>query len=485
MEQFSAKHLILFDGVECPGVEAAFANLSASGKAKLHRATIRADDKPGMFDYTVSGDQALDPTWVPSSEILQNPSDGVGLLLGTSGTTSRPKGVPLLHGSIVQNGHILASSLGLRETDVCYSIMPLFHIGGISASILCTLASGGSVCCDGQGYNPENMVNALAVSNPQPTWNSSVPTIHNATVSFIKDMASSDETLRSYGIDENGIWKNGHSLRMIRSGAAVLLGSDALALTSTYGGIPVIPTYSMSEQMPISQPPYGKTDMVMDKPGSVGVPVSGSMAIVNISNLRVTSHGEEGEIAICGPTVMGHYLNNKEADKKAFFELTLPIDPISPFARGRYFLTGDLGVMDKDGFLTIKGRNKEMIKKGGEQVSPVEIEEPLRDLPWVEVVLCFAVPSKLFGEEVGCAMVLSSSAPAEVDINKITKDARELLRVKKISPLKWPTKWIVVEDEVLPKTKSKKYIRVGKLSWALLAGYDDHATFLSHPCLQV
>ena len=463
LEQFQPKHLILFDGVNNPGVESAFIKLATSGRATLHRARIQSDGKPGMFDYYVSGSRNLDSSWEASGEPLRNPVDGIALLLGTSGTTSRPKGVPIGHGAIVQNGHILGSSIGITENDVCYSIMPLFHIGGISASILCTIAHGGSVCCDAEGYNAENMVDALALSNPQPTWYSSVPTIHNATVSFIREMAGDSDKLKSYGVSEDGVWKKGHSLRFIRSGAAALLGPDAYALSAAYGTIPIIPTYSMSEQMPISQPPSGKMDMISDKPGSVGCPVAASMAIVNSANLRPVPHGQEGEVAICGPTVIKNYLNNEEADRKNYFELTLPLDTFTKFQRGQYFLTGDVGVIDKEGYLTLKGRNKELIKKGGEQVSPFEIEEPIIDHPWIEVSVCFAVPSKIYGEEVGLALVLSSAAPAEVERNEVIKQMREFLKMKDVSPLKWPTKWKIVDDDELPKTKSKKYIRVGKI----------------------
>ena len=366
LDKYDAKHLILFDGVEYAGLDAIGVKMLANGQMKVHRARPRVNGKPGMFDFVQTGSQDIDDKWTASDDcVLVNPSEGIGLLLSTSGTTSKPKGVPVQHGSLVHNGQIIGSNLRLTPDDVCYSVMPLFHIGGIAASIMCTMAMGSAVCCDGEGYSPDRMVDALALSNPQPTWYSSVPTIHNSTVSFIKSMAEISETLRDYGISEDGIWKKGHSLRFIRSGAAALLAPDAAALTSTYGNIPIIPTYSMSEQMPISHPPAGKTDMIITKPGSVGVPVAASLAIVNPITFKVLPYGEEGEIAICGPTVIDSYLNNKIADAKAYFALTLPVELNSKFTYGRYFLTGDIGVLDKEGFLTLKGRNKEMIKKGG------------------------------------------------------------------------------------------------------------------------
>jgi len=456
LDQFDAKHLILFEGIDNPGIEAAFLKRAASGKAKLHRASIIGDSQPGLFKYiTVVSKQVFN-----ECSVLSNPAKGPCLLLRTSGTTARPKGVPLPQGSLITNGAIIAKSMQLQESDVCYSVMPLFHIGGISASILCTLASGGSICCDGEPFDPSRMVDALALSKPQPTWYSSVPTIHNATVNFLKDVASSDPKYMAYGVNMDGVWKTGHSLRMIRSGAAALLGPDGDALRAAYGKVAIYPTYSMSEQMPISQPPAGKVDTLRTKPGSVGVPVAASTVIVNRSTLRPQAYGEEGEIAISGPTVLEQYLNNPSADMKNYFFATSPTGDGIVEAK-RYFLTGDIGMLDHEGFLSLKGRAKELIKKGGEQVSPYEVEEPLLDHPWVQTAVCFAVRSKMYGEEVGCAIILSPKAPENLEIRELTKVLRNWLRDAQLAPVKWPTKLKICTDDELPKTKTKKYIRIG------------------------
>ena len=119
-------------------------------------------------------------------------------------------------------------------------------------------------------------------------------------------------------------------------------------------------------------------------------------------------------------------------------------------------------MLDKVGFLSLKGRNKELIKKGGEQISPFEIEEPLLDHPWIDIAICFAVPSQIYGEEAGVAIVLSPNAPTDVTTNALIKEMRMFLQKKDVSPLKWPTKWKIVQDDDLPKTKTKKYIRIGK-----------------------
>ena len=454
LEQFNAKFLILFDGVEAEGVVAAFHAFAATGRATLHTAVIHGDHVPGLFTYEDEPDKSC----VESHEPLVNPSTGVCLLLCTSGTTSTPKGVPLKQGQIVLNGAILAASIGLEENDICYGIMPLFHIGGLSASVLCSIAVGASITCDSlDRYNPEQMVEALSNSVPRPTWYSSVPTIHNATVAFLNDNAE------KYGVHD-GVWTSGqHSLRMIRSGAAALTDSDGAALGKMYGGIPILPTYSMSEQMPISQPPRGMVDQLQKKPGSVGVPVAASCAIVSRATLRPQPPGSKGEVAISGSTVLTSYLNNEAADRKAYFYITAPQYQDGFEDCRRYFLTGDVGVLDNEGFLTLTGRAKEMIKKGGEQVSPYEVEEPLVKHPFVRVAVCFAVPSPIYGEEVGCALVLSPEVPidARENLRHLIAALRATLKESGLQAAKYPTKWRIVQDDELPKTKSQKFIRIG------------------------
>lgn len=211
--------------------------------------------------------------------------------------------------------------------------------------------------------------------------------------------------------------------------------------------------------MPISQPPAGMGDTIFTKPGSVGCPVAASVAIVSRVDYQPQPYGVEGEIAICGEMVMDNYLENPAADAKSYFLLTNGRN--TPIKSCKYFLTGDVGVIDNEGFLFLKGRAKELIKKGGEQVSPYEVEEALLDHPWVLTPLCFSVPSNIYGEEVGCALVLSSEAPKGVEEKVVIKQMRQWMKEKELTPVKWPTKWAIVEDEVLPKTKTKKYIRIG------------------------
>ena len=447
--------------MDCQGLTEAFFEHAQSTGAKLHTAKIMGDAYPGIFEYQ----QQI--SYLQEEPLLINSESRTCLLLRSSGTSSsRPKAIPLIQKSLVTNGFIIAKSMQLNEMDVCYNVMPLFHIGGISASVLSTMASGGAICCEDRPFNPEAMIDALATSVPQPTWYSAVPTIHNSVVAYLKDMGVAEsEKYIAYGIDPKGIWKSGHSLRMIRSGAAALLETDGNALSETFGNLPIYPTYSMSEQMPISQPPAGKGDTLHTNPKSVGVPVAADTVILNPNTYTPQPSGVQGEIAICGPTIMQSYLNNQVENAKSYLYLTLKLD--GPEATKKYdkpqrfFMTGDLGYMDSNGFLYLIGRSKELIKKGGEQISPLEVEGILIKHPWIQTAVCFAVQSTLYGEEVGCALVLSVDSPKAVQFQEVIKEMRSFLKESDFALLKWPTKWKICDEEDLPKTGTKKYKRIG------------------------
>ena len=440
LEQYDVKHMILFDDTPSKGVRAAFEHYASSGNAQLHHATQNTSHSPGLFTYqsTMNDFQNL--------PVLTNPSTENGLLLRTSGTTSIPKIVPLRQCDLIINAAILADSIGITSSDVTYSVMPLDHIGGISASILCTVAAGASVTCD-DIYNPQGMLDALFLSNPKPTWYSAVPTIHNATVRYLQDNS------QQY-LDQDGVY-HGHNLRMIRSGAAALKEPDRSKLESIFS-CDVVTTYSMSELMPISQPP--KPDTVWhQKPGSVGVPIAASMAVVDPVNLRPLPFGNEGEIAISGSTVFAGYMDNPDANMQSRFLLKSHKD--DKFQS--WFLTGDLGEMDADGTLSLRGRIKELIKRGGEQIAPAEIEDILTKHPSINTAVCFSVPSPIYGEEVGCALVLESSLSKRDNQPSLIKDLREFLRQEGLASYKFPSAWELVELEDLPRTASRKLIRNG------------------------
>ncbi|GLS26381.1 AMP-binding protein [Marinibactrum halimedae] len=440
LEQYDVKHMILFDGVNAREVRTAFRQYEEEGKAQLHHASARGNSLPGLFIYhnAIEGFQTLPK--------LSHPSSANALLLRTSGTTSIPKVVPLRQQDLLLNAAVLADGIGITHEDITYSVMPLDHIGGISASILCSITVGASITCESL-YTPQGMVEALEHSNPKPTWYSAVPTIHNATTRFLQENAD------TY-LNDNGVWES-HHIRMIRSGAAALKESDRIRVENTFG-CEVITTYSMSELMPICQPPQ-EGNHWRQSPGAVGVPVSASLAIVDPQTLQPLPYGIEGEIAISGSTVFEGYLNNSQANNQSRF-----IRPsLLNHSIEQWFLTGDLGEIDSEGTLTLKGRIKELIKRGGEQIAPAEVESFIIQHPAVKTAVCFSVPSDLYGEEVGCALVLESTTSSKITQAELVQDLRQLLREKKLASFKIPSVWRLVDNNDLPRTASKKIIRNG------------------------
>ena len=212
--------------------------------------------------------------------------------------------------------------------------------------------------------------------------------------------------------------------------------------------------------MPISQPNVG-LDQLHEKNGSVGIACAASMAIVDPSTLSPQPPGVRGVIAISGATVLRNYLKNPKADAENFFLLSCA-DGTSPADTDRFFLTGDVGLLDSDGHLTIKGRSKELIKRGGEQVSPYEVEDALKTHEWVRMAVVFSVPSPAWGEEVGCVIILEPTAPEEAKTPKVLlKEMRQACRTKGLAPNKWPSVATDITWEALPKTKTNKPIRTG------------------------
>lgn len=450
--QFGVQHVIYFEGFPSAGLHKAVEELeeerntdvegSDSGKSggggsgrgggapiRVHTASLRPPTQPGLFDFAVTSKEG-DPSGAPVPRL----ADDVCLLLRTSGTTSTPKGVPLRQGQLVANAVMLGSSFDLGPSDVCLNVMPLFHIGGLSGSILASLAAGGQISCL-PAFTSAGMVDALA-AEPRPTWYSAVPTIHMLMVKHF---------------DERG-GTPAHSLRFIRSGAAALSFPNQQALSATFG-VPVLGTYSMSEQMPISQPPAGGA---LGPAGGVGVPVAASLAIVDPATFMPQPLGVHGTIAISGPTVMTGYLNNPEADARSFFLLSCA-GGASVEDDDWFFDTGDLGQLDADGQLVITGRGKELIKRGGEQLSPYEIEEAIVKHEWVRVAVVFSVESELWGEEPGVAIVLSHAAPANVTPDAMMAVVRSQIRAAELAPFKRPVVVLLVEDSDLPRTATHKY----------------------------
>jgi len=343
-------------------------------------------------------------------------SDMEALVLHTSGTTSRPKIVPLLQSNVAASVQNIASSIELVPNDHCLNIMPLFHIHGLIAVLTTSVSMGASVCCL-PGFNAISFLDKAA--EEKISWFSGVPTMHQALL------------LRA----KRNIEKcRGLKLRLIRSSSASLPPAVFEELNEIFG-CPIVEAYGMTEAThQMTSNPLGTN---MQKAGSVGIITSPSVCIMDQHGDQ-KQRGEEGEVCIKGDNVTLGYENNPEANLTSFTD--------------GWFRTGDQGLIDKDGYLKITGRLKEIINRGGEKISPLEVDNVLMDHPAIQQVVTFSVNDKMLGEEIGAAIILQNNA----ELNK-----EELLEYasEKLAKFKIP-KHICFVDEI-PKGSTGKLQRIG------------------------
>jgi oxalate---CoA ligase len=303
--------------------------------------------------------------------------DDVALFLHTSGTTSRPKGVPLTHGNLMASIANIAATYQLTQRDRSLIVMPLFHVHGLIGATLSTLHTGGAVVIPAKFSAGAFWQTAARYG---VTWYSAVPTIHQ----ILLGRADQDNAPRG-------------GLRFIRSCSSALAPAVFHQLEDRFGA-PVLEAYGMTEaahQMASNPlPPRAR------KPGCVGKGTGVGIAILDEQG-QVLPAGKQGEVSIRGNNVMHGYLNNPQANA-------------SSFCNG-YFRTGDQGVLDENGYLMLTGRLKELINRGGEKISPLEVDAVLLEHPAVAEAVSFAAPDAKFGEEVHAAVVLKTQAtPAEI-----------------------------------------------------------------------
>ena len=341
--------------------------------------------------------------------------DDIALVLHTSGTTSRPKIVPLAHKNIFASAGNIRRTLSLTANDRGLVIMPLFHIHGLIAALSAPLSAGGEVCCT-PGFNALKFCGWL--DEVKPTWYTGVPTMHQAIL------------LRAAGNQE--VLKN-HRLRFIRSSSSALPPTVIAELERVFG-VPVVEAYGMTEaahQM-ASNPLNGPR-----KAGTVGPSGGPAIRIVDETGTEVP-RGATGEIVIKGPNVMTAYENNPKANADAFYD--------------GWFRTGDQGVMDADGYVAITGRLKEIINRGGEKISPREVDEIIMEHPAVHQCVTFAMPHDMLGEEVAAAIVLRQGIAAT------DKELRDFAAAR-LAPFKVPKKILLLDQ--IPVGATGKLQRIG------------------------
>jgi len=343
------------------------------------------------------------------------PAD-VALVLHTSGTTSRPKMVPLTHANLGASAAHIVATLQLGPADRCLNVMPLFHIHGLVAALLASLAGGGSVICS-PGYVDEGFFAWLR--ELEPTWYTAVPTMHQSILAAARARREAIAATR---------------LRFVRSSSAALAPSVMRELEALFGAA-VIEAYGMTEaahQMASNPLPPG-----VRKPRSVGRAAGPELAIMGENGELCAAH-VTGEVVIRGPNVTPGYAGNPAANAEAF--------------RGGWFRTGDQGYLDEEGYLFLTGRLKEIINRGGEKISPREIDEALLEHPGIAQAVGFAVPHPTLGEDVAAAVVLAPGA-------QLGREDIRAFAFERLADFKVPSQVVIVD--AIPKGPTGKLQRIG------------------------
>ncbi len=400
-----AKALVVEHGMASPSREVA-------EKLGLAVVELRPDRAQGAGAFTLEPLGAMRGT-------AERPGLGeagdTALVLHTSGTTARPKIVPLLQRNVIASSGNIARTLSLAPGDVCLNIMPLFHIHGLIAATLASLRAGAQVCCT-PGFNGLKYFGWLDAV--KPTWITAVPTMHQAILSRA-------------GRNEEIVARS--RLRLIRSSSAALAPQVMAELEKTFRA-PVIESYGMTEashQMASNLlPPRAR------KPGSVGVAAGPEIGIMGEEG-RLLATGETGEVVIRGDNVTPGYENNPEANAAAFTD--------------GWFRTGDQGFLDDDGYLRLTGRLKELINRGGEKFSPLEIDHVLMEHPAVQQVVTFAMPHHKLGEDVAAAVVIREGMSAS------ERELRDFA-AKHLAEFKVPRRIVIVRE--IPKGATGKLRRM-------------------------
>lgn len=407
LSDLNAKALIVSRGSASPSVEVAL---------KLGVPVIDLVSDPAE----PAGSFALEPreqrATTPSANGGYAQADDVSMVLHTSGTTSRPKIVPLSQGNLAASATHIARTLQFTARDCGLNIMPLFHIHGLIAGVLAPLSAGSQVFCT-PGFNALKFF--AWMDEAKPTWYTAVPTMHQAILS--RASKNADVIAR-------------HPLRFLRSSSSSIPPQVIRELEEVFKA-PLIEAYGMTEAT--HQMCSNPLPPAVRKPGTVGQAAGPEVAIM-AEDGSLLPRGETGEIVIRGPNVTAGYESNPKANAEAFVD--------------GWFRTGDQGVMDGDGYVSITGRLKEIINRGGEKISPREVDEILMDHPAVAQVVCFGMPHPKLGEEVAAVVVLREGHEAT------ERELQEFV-AHRAADFKVPKKVLFMAE--IPKGATGKLQRIG------------------------
>ncbi|GBF97305.1 hypothetical protein Rsub_09996 [Raphidocelis subcapitata] len=408
------------EGLAIPAATLELVAPAAPGAAPGLRVVEVAAGKAGPRVTSAAAEAAAESDAAPPAP---EPSD-VALFLHTSGTTSKPKGVPLSHANLAASMANIVATYDLGPSDVSYMVMPLFHVHGLLAGTLAPLAAGGAIVLPVAGRFSASVFWEDCARHGA-TFYTAVPTMHQvllerAPKDFPKDSPP--------------------PLRFIRSCSSSLAPATHAALEETFG-VPVLEAYAMTEaahQM-TSNPLPARGPR---KAGSVGKAQGGvSVAILDDAG-ALLPQGEVGEVCIKGANVTKGYINNPKANAEAFT------------AEG-WFRTGDQGRLDEEGYLFLTGRLKELINRGGEKISPLEVDGVLLSHPAVSEAVSFGAPDPKYGEVVAAAVVLREGEEGGEEL----VEAIRAHCAKQLSAFKVPGPGLLFVTDALPKGATGKVQR--------------------------
>ncbi len=410
LADLKAKALVVEQGSTSPAVEVA-----ARLGVRIVELCVAEGAPAGDFSLEASGAGSVAAASVPADKAGWSQASDVGMVLHTSGTTSRPKIVPLSVGNLAASARNIRTTLQFTPADRGLNIMPLFHIHGLIAGVLAPISAGSEVFCT-PGFNALKFF--AWMDEARPTWYTAVPTMHQAILQRAK---GNTEVIAR------------HPLRFLRSSSSSIPPQVIRELEEAFGA-PLIESYGMTEAC--HQMASNPLPPALRKPGTVGVAAGPEVAIMLDGVLL--PRGQTGEIVIRGDNVTAGYENNEKANAEGF--------------SAGWFRTGDQGVMDEDGYISITGRLKEIINRGGEKISPREVDEILMDHAAVAQVVCFGMPHPKLGEEVAAVVVLREGQSA-------TEKDLQAFVAGRAADFKVPKK-ILFMDEI-PKGATGKLQRIG------------------------